>query len=153
VQWQTRKLSRKKTARVLVVSFSSALDPRPAQDPGGYHLVAAGKDKRFGTRDDKPITLVSAMYDAASHRVTLTPRGQVMNQALRLSITASGVLDTQERPIDGNGDGQPGGDFAATLGKGSVGPALVRAASAAAVHAGVVDVLLENDLHARRQPR
>jgi hypothetical protein len=155
VQWQSQKRSRRKTVTVLVVSYSGALDPGHAHDLGDYLLVAAGKDKKFGTRDDRRMTLASATYDPASTRVTLTPRGKVPRQALRLSITGSGVLDAQGRPVDGNGDGQPGGDFTATVGRGNLGPALVRAASAwsSAVPPGAVDVLLENDLRARRQPR
>jgi hypothetical protein len=115
VQWQTRKLSKQKKAEVLVVSFGGALDSARAQNLGDYHLVAAGKDKKFGTRDDKAVALGLASYDSSAH--TVTPRGKVPKGSLQLTITATGSLDTQGRPLDGNRDGQPGGDFQVVLGK------------------------------------
>jgi hypothetical protein len=113
IHWQTRKLARKKTASVLVVSFSDALNPRDAQSLSAFHLVAAGKDKKFGTRDDKSVPIASATYDPLAHTMTLTPRGKIPNQTLQLSISAAPILDSLGRPIDGNRDGQPGGDFKA----------------------------------------
>jgi hypothetical protein len=50
--------------------------------------------------------------------MTLTPKGKIPKQTLQLSITGSGILDSHGHPIDGNRDGQPGGDFQVTLGKG-----------------------------------
>ena len=93
IQWQTHKVSRKKSAKVLVVSFSGALDPGHAQDLRDFQLVAAGRDKKFGTRDDKRAALASATYDPVAHTVTLTPRGKLPNQKLQLSITAARTLD------------------------------------------------------------
>ena len=63
IHWQTRKLAHKKTAKVLVVGFSVVLDPRDTRSPSAYHLVSAGKDKKFGTRDDKSIPIASLTYD------------------------------------------------------------------------------------------
>jgi YD repeat-containing protein len=120
VHWQTRKLSRKKTVKELVLNFSGALDPGHAQDLRDYHLVAAGRDKRFGSRDDKRVALASATYDPVSHTVRLAARGKVPNQKLQLSITAAGTFDSQHRPIDGDRDGQPGGDFRAAFGVGGI---------------------------------
>ena len=120
IRWQTRKVSRKKTVKVLVVSFSGALDPDHAQELSEFHLVAAGKDRKFGSRDDKRVALASATYDPVANTVMLAPRGKVPNQKLQLSITAAGTLDAQHRPIDGNRDGQPGGDFRAIFGRGGI---------------------------------
>jgi hypothetical protein len=121
VQWQTRKLSGKKTTKVLVVGYSGVLPQAAAQALSVYRLVAAGKDKKIGTKDDKVVGLVSAAYDPAARTVTLTPRGKVPNQAVQLTIDAASLLDGNAQSIDGNGDGQPGGDFRATLGKGGIG--------------------------------
>jgi hypothetical protein len=155
IQWQTRKLSKKKTARVLVVNFSGRLDQGSAVNLGDYRLVAAGKDQRFGTRDDKPLPLVSAAYDPAAHTVTLTPRGTVPKQTLQLSITASSLLDASEQPIDGNRDGQPGGGFAATFGNAGIRLASVaRSGLHHSISADGVDALLvAGRLHARRGAR
>jgi hypothetical protein len=111
VQWQARMLSKRKTAEVLVIRFSGALEPSPAQDLGDYHLVALGRGKKHGARNTKRVALASAIYDPSVHTVTLTPRGKVPNQAVQLTITAAGVLDAQGRLLDGTGDGQAGGDF------------------------------------------
>jgi hypothetical protein len=152
IQWQTRKLSKKKMARVLVVSFSGGLDPSSAATLGNYHLVAAGKDKKFGTRDDTPVPLVAAAYDPAAHTVTLTPRGTVRKQTLQLSITASSLLDASEQPLDGNRDGQPGGGFAATFGNAGIRLASVpHPGHHHTISAEALDALLAaGRLHARR---
>ena len=118
IRWQTRKLAHKKPAKVIVVSFSDPLNPRDAHNLSAYHLVAAGKDKKFGTRDDKSVPIASVKYDPLAHTMTLTPRGTVPNQTLQLGISAALTLDAQGRPIDGNRDSQPGGDFKARFGKG-----------------------------------
>jgi hypothetical protein len=117
VQWQTRKLTKKKSSQVLVVSFSDALEPGPAANLGDYQLVAPAKAKKSGKPAGKPVALISAVYDPALHTVTLTPKGTVPKQTLQLTITASGTLDAEGRSIDGNRDGRPGGDFQATFGR------------------------------------
>jgi hypothetical protein len=117
VQQQTHKLSKKKSTTLLVVSFSGALEKGPAETPGDYHLVALGKAKKSGKPAGKPVALTSAVYDPARNTVTLTPRGTVPNQTLQLTITAAGTLDAQGRPIDGNHDGQPGGNAVVVVSK------------------------------------
>jgi hypothetical protein len=112
---------------VLVVSFSGSLDAGPAQGLGAYHLVAAGKDKKVGTKDDKNLAIASASYDPAAHTVTLTPRGKVPSQAVQLTITAAALLDAHSQPIDGNRDGRPGGDYTATGARGGISLAGTRA--------------------------
>ena len=57
VQWQVIKVPRKKPRMVLVVSFSGALDQGTAENLNDYDLIAAGKDEKFGTRDDRKVTL------------------------------------------------------------------------------------------------
>jgi hypothetical protein len=112
------KVGRRKTT-VVTVGFSGALDASSAQDVTAYRLVAAGKDRKLGTKDDKTLRLVSASYNARSHVVTLKPRGALpKGQLLQLQAFASSLRDSLGRPIDGNRDGQPGGDLVATVGKG-----------------------------------
>jgi hypothetical protein len=49
--------------------------------------------------------------------VTLTPRGTLTaSKPQELIVNAALVTDTLNRPIDGNDDGQPGGDYIATVG-------------------------------------
>jgi hypothetical protein len=68
-------------------------------------------------RRNNPIPFASVTYDANAHAITLTPRGALPLEALRLSIDAALILDSRGRPIDGNRDGQAGGSFIATLRK------------------------------------
>ena len=44
--WQTRKLSKKKTTKVLVINFSGALDPNAARMLGDYQLATVVKAKK-----------------------------------------------------------------------------------------------------------
>jgi hypothetical protein len=120
VQWQTHMVSRTRSVGVLVVSFSGALDPSSAQNLAAYHLFGAGAGSKLGARD-RAIALTSARYDPVALTVILTPRGTVAGRGVRLSITAAQVLDSRGRPIDGNRDGQPGGDYTANLYRGGIG--------------------------------
>ena len=49
VHWQTLSGGHKKTAKVLVVTFSAALNPSDAQDASAYHLVSSRSGQRSGT--------------------------------------------------------------------------------------------------------
>jgi hypothetical protein len=117
VRWQTLRMPRGRPARVLVVSFSAALDPGAAQNLSAYHLVPVSGSSKFTPRGNNPIPFAAITYDVSAHAVTLTPRSKLPTRALQLSINAALVLDPQGRPIDGNRDGQPGGTFV-TLVKG-----------------------------------
>jgi hypothetical protein len=116
VQSQTLHQSRKKTVKVLVVGFSDALEPGPAQLVANYELVALGKAKKPGAHANKLVKLAAATYDPALHTVTLRPRGKLPNQKLQLTILGTGILDAEGRPIDANGKGQPGGNLVVVLG-------------------------------------
>jgi hypothetical protein len=116
VQAQTHKVSRKKTIKVIVVDYSGALEPDVAQVPTSYQLVASGKGRKPGTHAVKTVAIATAAYDPGTQAVTLTPAGKLPSGPLQLTITANGVLDALGRPLDGNNDGQPGGNFQTTLG-------------------------------------
>jgi hypothetical protein len=147
VQWQSEKLSRHKTAKVLVVTFSGALNANDAQNTLAYNLVAAGKDKRFGTKDDKPVKIASAAYNSGANTVTLKPKGTVPNQTLQLTIPSGLVLDLEGRQIDGNRDGQPSGNFVGTFGKQGISLASVpQSGLMHAVSANALDALLVADI-------
>jgi hypothetical protein len=79
-----------------------------------------------------------------TNTVTLTPvRKLALVAPVQLRIIASVLTDALGRPLDGNDDGQPGGDFVATLGKTGVRSASVAAArivKRSSTH--VVDALL-----------
>ena len=100
------------------LTFGSDLDPARAEDVRNYVLTAPGRDGRLGTRDDVRIP-IAASYDAATRVVTLetrSRRGPFPPAFLRIrSGGASGLIDTQGRPLDGDRDGLPGGEFRVRL--------------------------------------
>ena len=105
-----------KSSQVLVVSFSGALAPATAVNVANYLLIAPRKAKKGGKRSGKPVALTSAVYDPVQHTVTLTPKGSVAKETLQLTINATGTVDAQGKPIDGDRNGKPGGDFQASFG-------------------------------------
>ena len=126
VRWQTLSLGHKKTAKVLVVTFSAALDPSDAQDASAYHLVSSNHGQKFGPRGSKPIPIASAIYNPSAHTVTLTPRGKLTNQAAavvdrhRTRPRSSGTADRRQphrpgqrrfrvhdQPLVGSGSADP----------------------------------------------
>jgi hypothetical protein len=73
------------------------------------------------------VALAWAVYGAWAHTVRLTPRENlVLDPPSPLRIIAAGLTDVLGRPPDGNRDGQPGGDFVATLGKRGISVARLR---------------------------
>jgi uncharacterized repeat protein (TIGR01451 family) len=98
----------------LVLTFSAALDPAKAQDPANYALIGPLPGHRV-------IPIVSALYDASTHSITLSPvhRLNVHNwYRYRLSVSgavATGLTDTSGKLMDGDHDGKPGGDYLVTF--------------------------------------
>src|SRR5262249_51176022 len=98
-----------------------ALNPTSAQKPAGYWVVLPGKDHRFGTRDDKIVKIRKAIYQASTKTVTLTPASRLAagsSVELVVSGTTTKVhpVDVWGRPIDGNKDGKPGGNYVDPIG-------------------------------------
>ena len=102
-----------------LVTFSESLSPTAAMNRSGYRLITPGRDGRFGTRDDQSISIKSAVYDATSLTVTLTPSRRIRpNERARLIIdgtTNTAVTDLAGNLLDGDGDGTAGGDYQSLL--------------------------------------
>jgi hypothetical protein len=110
-QWQTRKLSARKSASVLVVTFSGALNANSASFVGSYHLLSAGRNRRL----TKPVALTSAVYDPGKNSVSLTPKGaKIPRGSVELQITAQRIVDIVGRPVSGNA----GGNYVSVLSRG-----------------------------------
>jgi hypothetical protein len=131
----TGKKAKKVTG--IVLQFSDALNITQAQGLAAFHLLS-GKVKKSQTTYGKPVPLSSAIYNASAHTVTLIPKSKLnLAQPMQLRITASLLADSLGRPIDGNHDGQPGGDYVANLSKGKVTPLAVPRTTASAVDAAL----------------
>ena len=105
----------------LLLQFSGGLNAGAAQNLGIYHLLQATRHKKGGAKCDKPVALASVSYNSSTDTVTLLARSKLnLAQPEELRITASQLPDVYGRPLDGNDDGQPGGDFVALLTKSGV---------------------------------
>jgi hypothetical protein len=118
VSLQNQSIGRHKTATVIVVQFSAALSAGAAANTGAYTLATVAHGKKHPS---KPLALAQVSYNPIAHSVTLRPvKKLTLNPPVQLRLSASALTDLQGRPLDGNHDGQPGGDFTATLSKGGV---------------------------------
>jgi hypothetical protein len=103
----------------LVLSFSSALDPTPAQNVSNYLLMTSS-----GTM----IPIKSAVYDSTALTVTIFP-SQLLNLESFYQLTVngeapSGLTSSTGVPIDGAGNGTSGTNYVKMFSGGIVqGPA------------------------------
>jgi hypothetical protein len=100
------------------VTFDSDLDPASAGSASNYLLIGAGRDGRFGTKDDRVIRLRSVGYDAVTRTATLNCANRLALRARYQLIakgSAGGIRDTAGRLLDGNADGKSGGDYVRIL--------------------------------------
>jgi uncharacterized repeat protein (TIGR01451 family) len=105
-----------KSTAAIVLQFSGALGAVAAKNRDAYSIWTAGPDKKLGTKDDLRIGIASAEYNAAASVVTLIPATTLnLKQPELLRITASLLRDAYGRPLDGNRDGVPGGNFSAVF--------------------------------------
>jgi len=96
------------------VRFSAPLDPVGASKPALYTVYDSGPDHRFGTRDDRPIRIRLARYDARASMVTLLRSRRLPlwhHYVLRIDGSTRGLRDVSGLALDGNPDGRPGGEF------------------------------------------
>jgi hypothetical protein len=106
-----------RSQRVIVLTFSEQVAPAGASTLGTYRLVSAGRDRRFGTRDDRTLSLRSASYDPATLSVTLVPSGKLpKGKPLQLVVSSPALVDLALNALDGDSDGRPGGDYIGRLG-------------------------------------
>jgi hypothetical protein len=130
--------NKKHKVQEILLSFSGALNAAEAASISEYALVVAGKHGSFTGKGTKVLKLKSAAYNAANHTVALTlTKPLKLKKPVQLTVNGtppSGLEDGNNNLIDGNHDGQAGGNAVAVLrGAG----ATISARTAA------VDVLLE----------
>ncbi len=141
IQKETLKKHQKVT--VIVLQFSGALNAPDAQNRLLYSL-APETTKKHVLKLGKPVAPATAIYNASTNTVTLTPKkALVLNPPEQLKINSSGLLDALGRALDGNNDGVPGGNFVATLSKQGITLQRLGGQSASRLAATAVDHLLE----------
>jgi hypothetical protein len=106
----------------VVLTFNTPLDAASAQNVDAYSISkrTKGEESSFGGIDTssggttRRVSFSSAVYDANAGTVTLTPTDpfDLGRKFRRLRITGVGpnaVKEATGAPIDGDGNGQPGG--------------------------------------------
>ncbi|WP_406694092.1 hypothetical protein V5E97_23895 [Singulisphaera sp. Ch08] len=108
---------RRKIAMTVAVTFNGDVDGATARTLANYSITAAGRDRKFGTRDDVVTRLTAVTYDPGTRTAILTPRNSTLALKPRpqFRVRSGGLLDSLRRPIDGNRDGSPGGDWVSIL--------------------------------------
>jgi RHS repeat-associated protein len=163
VQVETIKVGKGKKAKketVIVVEYSGVLNAGAADNASAYDLAQVIKVKASGKgKNKKPATtklgalvpVASAVYTASNNSVTLTPRVKLTaTKPEELIVNGSLLTDTLGREVDGNDDGQPGGNYIATISGSRVtagGVSLVRTQQQPlTVEDAVDDLLARGDL-------
>ncbi|WP_169980238.1 putative Ig domain-containing protein [Tautonia rosea] len=105
---------------LLVLSFDQALDAASAENRSAYRLIHPGRDGQAQTADDRVIPIRDARYEPANRTVTLqtmTPLPLHARHVLVVDGGPAGVRDTTGNLLDGDGDGQAGGDHVVAFGR------------------------------------
>jgi hypothetical protein len=117
VSIQKVKTGKHKSVQTIVVQLSEAMNATDAQSTSTYALATIPAKKK---QKSKPVAISRAVYTttATGSTVTIyTKKPLALNPPLLLSIKAADLLDELGRPLDGNGSGQTGANFVATLRK------------------------------------
>ena len=106
----------------VVLTFDVPLDPATAANTAAYRVVRVTKERDDGffgdgssDLDTQRVKLAAASYDPATNAVTLTAERpfEVRRNFKSIRVIATGaraVLTAGGTPLDGDGDGRPGGD-------------------------------------------
>lgn len=117
-----RLVTGKRGITTVFLTFSEGLRTASDVDPtrsSNYAVAQAGRDKRFGTQDDKQLGLEAAEYDEAALTVRLNanPRRPLrLNMLLQITAKAEGLTDKAGNLLAGNAGA--GTDYSKILGRG-----------------------------------
>jgi hypothetical protein len=115
---------KKKKVTEIIVTFSGAVNSTEAGSTGVYRLATPGKKGSYTAKNAKVLRLKSANYANGTHTVVLIPKKPfALTKPVQLSINGmatSGLQDSVGRLIDGNHDGQAGGNATAIVSRGGV---------------------------------
>ena len=84
-----------KNLATMMIGFSKSMVPGGAPCRlARIASVSAGKDRKFGTKDDKVLALGTVAFDPSRPLATLTAAKRVrLKQSLQLTVTGSGGAD------------------------------------------------------------
>jgi Calx-beta domain len=131
-----QEVKQKRFVTEIILSFSGALNSKQAATTAEYKLVEAGKKGSFTAKNAKVLKLLSAVYNPVNNTVTLKPKQRFpLSTPVELVVNGeppSGLEDSSGRLIDGNDDGQSGGNAVAILKAGGATISALRVDDAAA---------------------
>jgi plastocyanin len=111
-------LNKRHMVTQVLVSFTGAVNSAEADKVGTYRLATAGKKGSFDARNAGIIRLKSAAL-VANNTVRLTPRKAfALSRTVQFRVdglSPAGLQDSLGRLIDGDRNGQPGGNAIALL--------------------------------------
>ena len=114
-------LNKKHQLTQVIITFSGSVSSAEAGNLSTYRLATAGKHGSFTAKNATVIKLKSAVYTAASDKVTLNlKKPMALTKVIQLLVHGTaplGLQDTSGRYIDGDRNGQPGSDAIALLSK------------------------------------
>jgi uncharacterized repeat protein (TIGR01451 family) len=103
----------------IAITFNTALIPQLAQLVQNYSLVTKGRNGEFGSKGSRTLQISSATYNVATNVVTLALKKRIsLREAVQLTVNGTaplGIRNTSLRLLDGNRDGQPGGNFVTVI--------------------------------------
>jgi hypothetical protein len=116
---------------VIEVGFSGALDAATAGQTAFYRVWTAGRDHKFGTKDDVAIPLALVQIAPSQSAVFLVTKNALpRNKTLQVRVNALGVHDSFGRPlVGGDASGQIIGTLNSKVSKAQVKTANVPAPS------------------------
>jgi plastocyanin len=103
----------------ITLDWSAPLNASEAGSVSLFHLSVPGTKGSFAARNARTIKIKSATWMPGSNEVVLKPaKPFALSKPVQLKVSgqgATGLEDSQGRLIDGERDGQPGGDAIAIL--------------------------------------
>jgi hypothetical protein len=118
----SEKFNKKHQVTQVNVIFSGAVNSGEADSTATYRLAAPGKKGSFTAKNATVIKFKSASFNVATDTVTLIPKKPfTLSKPVQLvvyGVPQAGLQDTFGRFIDGNHDGQPGGNAVVILARG-----------------------------------
>jgi plastocyanin len=103
----------------IIVDFSAPVNASEAQSTGMYRLTMTGRNDSFIAKNATVVKLSSATYNAALDEVILKPKKPFgLSNCVQVVIDGhqpGGLQDSFGRVINGDDDGEPGGDVVAMI--------------------------------------
>ncbi|MFO0959469.1 MAG: Calx-beta domain-containing protein [Isosphaeraceae bacterium] len=97
------------------IAFNAPVAKAAALDLRQYRIVEAGRDGKFGTKDDRRVRISrSGMTDDGLILVLEVAKPAGL-KPIRVEIRPSRPADGSGQSLDGNGDGRPGGTYSVRL--------------------------------------